>query len=189
MKIIGIGGEPATGKTTLVRAFMATYPAASWHHFKVGLVEGHLNREFRLGVFGTYHGNVFDGTDRLSMAVQPRMKMFLTSAAKTPELRDYTFFFEGDRLFGTDFIQFTKTLTSDTVYLILTASDRAKAQRHLERRDGQPETFLKAKATKIRNIYSDVHGIIKAPHETLDDTEAMVKYLRGLCAGSKGTGK
>ena len=90
MKSIVIGGVPATGKTTLMRFFLELF--SSRRPVKHGLVYGYL-LQGNILVVGKYEQEqVFAGTDRLSMAVQPDFDIVLES-------RQYNLMFEGDRLF------------------------------------------------------------------------------------------
>ena len=69
VKIIAIGGEPATGKTTLVKSILMRFKPLK--KFKYGLVQGLYNERLKLYIIGVYDGSIFSGTDKLSMAVQP----------------------------------------------------------------------------------------------------------------------
>lgn len=182
MKIIGIGGEPATGKSTLMRAFMAQF-LNPWTRFKNGLVIGHINWDCKVGVLGSYEPDqVFPGTDRMSMAAQPKVCMWLEEANRLSATSDgWTWIFEGDRLFTPSMLDFIRNhIKTDHahVFLVLEASDEAKAQRHKERRDNQPETFLKAKATKIANIKAKFPETLVMRHESPGDTAEIVRWLR-----------
>ena len=92
-RIIAIGGEPATGKTTLMRRIIKHY--GKFNTFKSGLVQGMYNKEKQLYIIGVYDSSLFSGTDKLSMAVQPH---FIRMIHK--QLQDATIVFEGDRLFN-----------------------------------------------------------------------------------------
>tara|TARA_B100000941_G_C28410388_1_gene503107 strand:+ start:324 stop:869 length:546 start_codon:yes stop_codon:yes gene_type:complete len=142
MKGLVIGGVPASGKTTLMRLFLNTWDQTK--PVKHGLVYGYLLGQETL-LLGKYESKeVFAGTDRLSMAVQPDFQTILDS-------KKYNIVFEGDRLF------IEKNLISlcsnyDTRVIILDASEGELKRRHLNRGDGQSEIFLKSRETKINNI-------------------------------------
>lgn len=152
MKIIAIGGEPATGKTTLVRSLLAAYPGERTE-FRDGLVRGYKftpkDRPWLL-VLGVYDGrDHFEGTDRLSMSVQPSVLKFLHGCD-----RDLTVLFEGDRLFNKSFLTSCVDLVGkdDVLVLSLFADNPTKKARHASRGDAQGEVFLKGRRTKTRNI-------------------------------------
>lgn len=100
VKVIAMGGEPATGKTTLM--FRLISMADDWQVVKPQkLLDAMYSKKLNLYILGKYanDGNVFQGTDRLSMAVQPDAEKFFSElwyeeGAKTNVI------FEGDRLFN-----------------------------------------------------------------------------------------
>jgi len=124
---------------------------------------------------GTYEGTKFDGTDRLSMAVQPDAVRFIKKAEK--RYKDYTIFFEGDRLFNAKFL----TLISkyNNAILILSVDEKIKKQRHKSRDDTQSEVFLKGRKTKILNIANLFPFIILVNHnrKDLNKNASFVKKL------------
>ena len=92
MKLVGVIGEPATGKTALMRTVLSKLPNR-YTKFKYGLLRGRSYAD-GLYVLGIYNeGEPFAGTDRLSMAVQPYAIKFLKAIEP-----DATIVFEGDRL-------------------------------------------------------------------------------------------
>ena len=77
-KIIAVGGSPGTGKTTLFRKFMEGKVFQPVEPAK--LVSAMYNTERDLYILGKYEeGEVFAGTDRLSMAVQPAVQEWIAS--------------------------------------------------------------------------------------------------------------
>ena len=84
-KVIAIGGEPATGKTTLM--FELIKLADDWEIVKPKkLLDAMYSKKQNLYILGKYanDGNVFQGTDRLSMAVQPDAEPRLLQQDSTP---------------------------------------------------------------------------------------------------------
>ena len=67
MKIVGLCGMPATGKSTLMRSLIERLKGEGqiWHEEKSGTLEYLRMGDFY--VLGKYDGQPFDGTDRLSM--------------------------------------------------------------------------------------------------------------------------
>ena len=95
VKVIAMGGEPATGKTTLM--FKLISMADDWQIVKPQkLLDAMYSEKLNLYILGKYEtgDNVFQGTDRLSMAVQPDAVAFFES------LENSNVIFEGDRLFN-----------------------------------------------------------------------------------------
>lgn len=141
-KIIAIGGVPATGKTTIVKKFFFKYP--KFKTFKWKLIAGHFIKELNLFILGRYDGSdIFLGTDKLSMSVQPDFKLFIN------KYTDVNILYEGDRLFNIKSIDEAK-LTHELKVYIIESFDTEK--RHKDRNDDQSEKFIKGRYTKIKNI-------------------------------------
>jgi len=125
---------------------------------KHGLVYGYL-LQGNILVVGKYEQEqVFAGTDRLSMAVQPDFDIVLES-------RQYNLMFEGDRLFIEKNLQ-KLCEQYDTRIIMLSASENELRQRHAQRADDQSDTFLKSRQTKIANIMKN--ELIKSHTETYE---------------------
>lgn len=157
MKVVGIGGEPATGKSTLIKSFMTELGPAK-QEFKFGCLYGYrwridipkslfeFNDVFILGLYP--EGETFGGTDRLSMAVQPMVEVFLEYQKKTPSI----IIFEGDRLFCKPTLRHIQKVAWRHLFIVLTATPEEKERRHKQRQDDQSQSFLKSRVTKINNI-------------------------------------
>jgi len=144
-KIICVIGEPGVGKTTIFRNFMDFY---DWEDQEpVKLVNTKYSEELNLHIIGKYEeGEVFAGTDRLSMAVMPEAIKFIGETSSNV-------MFEGDRLTSTKFFDFLLTLPETEVsILVITAPQTIMNERYEERGSNQSETFLKGRKTKINNI-------------------------------------
>ena len=173
MRTIGIGGEPATGKTSLINKLMSS---KKFKKFKYKKILNYLKSGDTI-IFGKYEGSCFDGTDRLSMAVQPVAEQFLIKNKDS----SYTIIFEGDRLFNKKFLKFSSGIC-ETIVVVLSASEKVKHSRHKERKDTQPETFLKSRKTKIQNIYKSFQ-IITLKNETPEDLSTNHKKLIEIMKG------
>lgn len=149
-------GVPGTGKTTLTRAFMRRLP--STHNVVVTgygkLVKyrhymdkrGSSYPEWKvLGVFPERAETYAVGTDKLSMAVQPEFMEF----AKTNKAH---LLIEGDRLGNIKTIEHLHNLGYKVGVFELVASAPMLASRYKQRGSSQSETFLKSRATKVRNV-------------------------------------
>ena len=157
MRCVAVGGEPATGKTTMMKEFFLRMKAT--HNLKQGLVRGHLNLESNVALMGIYNdAGTFLGTDRLSMAVNKDFQKFALNKRRH-------IIFEGDRLFGKDNL----TMLSkhyDLKIIVLAASEEEKHARHIARNDTQSETFLRGRATKIKNIMAEFGGTVDVRYMT-----------------------
>jgi dephospho-CoA kinase len=138
--IIAILGEPATGKTTLMKEIIKELGPLKpsnkpfYHYSAPGLV-----------LWGKYDEGTFQGTDKLSMGVQPLAVEFAMMA------RHKLILFEGDRIGNVSFFKAVAPYHEIKIYL-LEVSEEEKARRHIARNDNQSEKFLKAKKTKLKNL-------------------------------------
>jgi broad-specificity NMP kinase len=147
-KLIAVGGQPGTGKTTLFRAFMQNH---EWERVEPKkMLPALYCKALDLYVLGKYEdGETFAGTDRLSMAVQPIAQCFVTETTSN-------ILFEGDRIFNQSFLEFSMGLPeTDLQVVYLKVPDALLKQRYADRGSDQSETFLKGRATKYSNILSN----------------------------------
>lgn len=173
-KILAVAGVPGTGKTTLFKKFMEQY---EWEkkYDEVKLVPYLYCEKLDLIVFGKYdEGEVFAGTDRMSMAAQPEVIKFLKDNTSN-------ILFEGDRLTTTTFYDFLLTLPETSVqFLILNAPDNILQERYEERGSDQSEKFLKGRETKISNIMSNFDYMFKTeilPNSDEEDQKHVLEYV------------
>ena len=176
VKVIAMGGEPATGKTTLM--FKLISMADDWQIVKPQkLLDAMYSEKLNLYILGKYETgyNVFQGTDRLSMAVQPDAVAFFES------LENANVIFEGDRLFNGKMLdRLSELFPNDFKVLILIASHDTKEQRHVDRKDDQDDKFKNSRATKISNIMGSLtlmDYIETMVNENLDDQAKIVDVI------------
>ncbi|MGH7744799.1 MAG: P-loop-containing protein [Candidatus Dormibacteria bacterium] len=177
-KLIAIGGQPATGKTSMMKRFMAE--TADWQKQEPEkLVVAMYSANQNLYVLGDFSDpdEKFPGTDRLSMAVQPNAIKFLQSTTSN-------ILFEGDRLFTASYLEAAADLADagqlDLKIWVIVADPQIVAQRHIDRADTQGEQFLKGRITKYSNIQSSLvlMPFIEAfKNNNLGDRERIVKRL------------
>ena len=144
-KIIAVGGVPGTGKTALFWKFLSLH---EWEKVEpVKLVTSLYCKELDLYVFGKYEeGEVFAGTDKLSMSCQTNVTEFVQSTTSN-------IMFEGDRLTNTKFYNMLMELPeTELKIIILEVDQKILNQRYAERGSNQSETFLRGRETKIDNI-------------------------------------
>lgn len=184
MKMIAIGGEPATGKSTLMLAVMKGLTVSE--PFKHKKVAGHKFPNEKVLVLGVYaEGQGFPGTDRLSMACQPDA-IDLVNNAQELGLGDYTILFEGDRLFTGSFIEVAKGKAESLDAVMLSAQTHVLEARHLARGDKQSAQFKKSRATKCKNLRERFPFIMNWTNDSEADQGAIVHWIReraGLVAG------
>ena len=147
-KIIAVGGQPGTGKTTLFRKFIDNY---EWNKCEPKkLLNALYCEEINTYILGKYEdGETFAGTDRLSMAVQPVAQEFVKESKSN-------ILFEGDRIFNQSFLEFVMALPEvDLQVVYLKVPDDLLKQRYIDRGSDQSEIFLKGRATKYNNILSN----------------------------------
>ena len=181
VKVIALGGEPATGKTTLM--FKLIEATDDWQVIKPEkLLDAMYSKKLNLYILGKYvnDGNVFQGTDRLSMAVQPDAEKFFSSLAYESNKEDHTVsvIFEGDRLFNAKMLEQLASLFQENLkILILKVKDSTLDQRHIDRKDDQDDKFKTSRKTKISNIRSSLilmDYIEVAVNENLEDQQKIL---------------
>ena len=148
MKVIAIGGEPGAGKSTLLKEIIKHYGVEpKYDAFKL---VPYLQKE-NIYVLGKYEeGEVFSGTDRMSMAVQPEAVKFLKSLSN-----DSIVLFEGDRLFTVSFLEHCLD-KYDLSIIYISTTKQIREERYKERGSNQNETWLQGRETKISNIMSNM---------------------------------
>jgi len=147
MKVIAIGGEPGCGKTTLMKRIIEDIkPEPKYNEFKL---VPYLQKD-NIYILGKYEdGEVFSGTDRMSMAVQPEAIKFLDSLPNNSIL-----LFEGDRLFTASFLEYCVE-KFDTKMIYLQTERSIRQERYKERGSNQNETWLAGRETKVSNILTN----------------------------------
>lgn len=144
MKIIAIGGNPGSGKSTLMKRLIE-YFTPEKKYDEVKLVPYLQNNN--VYILGKYDdGEVFSGTDRMSMAVQPEAIKFLASL---PD--DSIVLYEGDRLFTASFLEDCAD-KYDLKIIHLSTNAEVREERYKERGSNQNVTWLQGRESKINNI-------------------------------------
>jgi len=146
--IIAVGGRPGTGKTTLFRKYMEGKNFQPVEPAK--LVSTNYNPDLDLHILGKYEeGEVFAGTDRLSMAVQPALQEWIAH-------HNCNVLFEGDRVFNQSFLEFCMGLPDTELHVVyLKAPEDTLKERYADRGSDQSEQFLRGRETKYNNLLSN----------------------------------
>lgn len=163
-RIIAIGGEPATGKTTLMKRIIKDN--MPFKRIKYKLLRAIKNEE--MCIVGIYDNSMFSGTDKLSMAVQPDFINFVNKCDSK------TILFEGDRLFNQSLFD---KLMCDIV--VIQADKEVVHNRHIERKDTQTEKFIKAKRTKISNIIAN-NEVKVFSNNNMQEQQIIVEHINTL---------
>jgi hypothetical protein len=173
-KVIAISGEPGTGKTTLMWKFIDEY---NWINVEpLKSLPCLYNEELDLYILGKYEkGEVFAGTDRYSMSIQPTATEFIKKTTSN-------ILFEGDRLTNGKFYDFLLSLPNTEVKFLVIQADRTTLNERYEKRgSNQSETFLKGRQTKISNIlgnfeYMDYTETLK--NENFEDQSKIINTIK-----------
>ena len=172
-KIIAVGGQPGTGKTTLFRKYMEGKDWIVGEPAK--LVSASYNADRDLYILGKYEeGETFAGTDRLSMAVQPPLQEWIAS-------NNCNILFEGDRVFNQSFLEFCMGLPDTDLHVVyLKAPKDLLEQRYKDRGSDQSETFLKGRETKYNNLLSNfdlMPYITEFVNTNLEEQQKVIGFL------------
>ena len=185
MEVVALGGEPATGKTTLALELIKQIPEDSFEEFKVGQLRGRKYEKSGILIFGIYEENEeqnFQGTDRLSMSVMPDAKEAISNLEEYFGKNDWTIFFEGDRLFTEKFIMHIKTVMGesakkDLTLFFLEVDQDVLDYRHEDRNDDQSEKFINGRKTKYRKLRKNLS--VK-PHVEIFQNNDEEDFRKGL---------
>lgn len=174
MKVTMIIGEPAVGKSTLMKALIEC--GRPWEFANPAYIPYHHSRSLGLTIIGNYSDptHEFPGTDRMSMAAQPHAVNWLLKAQNN---NVKSVIFEGDRLGNDKMIKSLQYFVADLeVICLVTNVDRSRAS--------QTSKFRASRRTKIENM-TGVSGrmartgreIKQFEHDTPEDTAKIVEYL------------
>ena len=99
------------------------------------------NRKKNIYIIGIYNEELFSGTDKLSMAVQPNF------VELTKKVRGGTFLFEGDRLFNQSLFE-----QVNCEKIILEVEEEIIEQRHISRNDTQSDQFKNQSERRYKTL-------------------------------------
>jgi hypothetical protein len=171
--ITAIGGVPSSGKTSLVRQYLAM--TDGWkpytHHSIPHLYNSFLG-SYVLGIYDKKE--LFSGTDKLSFCIAPYALEFIKRTKGN-------LIFEGDRLFNSSFLEALQSLPNTNLrILILSAEEETLRHRAMTRGSDQSPTFLLGRKTKIENIKSNqtLSDCVRlAKNESRSDADKNLRWI------------
>lgn len=156
-KAIFIIGVPGTGKTTLTRQIMKRLaskaegygtsdqvPLIPFNHYRLPDESWKV-----LGKFSENPTTYAEGTDKMSMGCQPHFNNWI-------DLQSANLLIEGDRLANMKSVKALQKADYEISAFVLTADDATLNARYEERGSNQNPTFLKGRATKVKNLALDM---------------------------------
>lgn len=180
MRFIGLGGEPSTGKSSIMKEILRKL--GEGYDFKFDLLRGKKYPYFnpKLIVLGIYEeGVLFCGTDRLSMIAIKSIKDLVNFCVDNDVFLDYTILFEGDRFFKQNFFELLEQKKINYSLYIIKVEDSVLKQRRDSRADNnQSEVFLKGRRTMYSNVeqvYAQKVRLLQ--NTTVEDLQNNVKVI------------
>lgn len=150
MKIIGICGEPAAGKSTIMRKFISSLKGEGTVK-KEKLVVYTEYPEDRVLIAGIYDEQIFSGSDRTSKGCGPTYREWLAAKNTDPAYDDWTFYWEGERFSNSKFFDFFSKECSDSTIYFLNADAETLNERN-KNRSNQNDTWRKGMTTRMNNL-------------------------------------
>jgi hypothetical protein len=171
MKVTMLIGEPAVGKSTIMKKFMSR--VGNWNFHQPKYVPHHINlKNGQLtAVLGSYDDktHAFPGTDRMSMAAQPEVIKFLQKRLD----QQASIFFEGDRLGNLSMIEALQKMEGvDLCVVQIITSNWVVKQRE---RPSQTDRFRASRKTKIANMQHAVQ--VRFVNDSPSDLDTIVEWL------------
>jgi hypothetical protein len=150
MKIIGLIGEPASGKSTVMKNLLAGLGRSEI--VKEGLVVFETYPDDKVMIAGKYEeGVTFCGTDTLSKGCGPKYREWIAQKNSDPEWDDWTFYFEGERFSNSKFFDFFYSECKDATVYYLEADENVLNERNANR-SNQNESWRKGMRTRMLNL-------------------------------------
>jgi hypothetical protein len=149
MKIIGLIGEPAAGKSTIMRGLLETLGPGKV--LKEGLVVNTIYPEDKVIIAGIYDEEIFSGTDRMSKACGPKVREWLVEKNADPTFDSWTYYWEGERYSNSKFFDFFFSECADVTVYFLTADEKTLNERN-KARSQQNDSWRKGMRTRMANL-------------------------------------
>lgn len=146
-------GSPGSGKTWVMKTIIKQRKCQ--RRQKKGLFYWHSNDSML--VLGKYDGSMYEGSDRLSMAIMKDIDSFLTFAS------DKNVICEGDRFMNNTYISKVRPI------IVKITDDGAKGR--AKRKSNQTDRHIKAIQTRVSNIKAHYH---------VKDSEEALKVINNI---------
>jgi GTPase SAR1 family protein len=182
LSTVALIGEPATGKSTIMRRVIDRLREKSKgvRSFEASLLRGYVfDRTPPVVLFGVYGEGTFGGTDRLSMGVPPEY-VSLVKNYDEYGLGGHVLLWEGDR-FTTNGILSASAEGDRDLHLFHVTTDRAWLKDRREQRQ-QDAAWLKGRRSKVLRA-AERHDATPLRHTTPDDTERAVETVLETLGG------
>jgi hypothetical protein len=186
VKLVTIIGEPASGKSALVDAFVHSLIENVGTASQSGMIKYHDFPNSKIVVIGDYKFKLsrFPGTDKLSMQATLHFHELLSVMSRGP-WADHTVVWEGDRLSGRKLLTELAIAYPMTV-IKLVVPEAIIQQRHQLRGDRQSKRFISGRRTKAGNLMNDLPAVVERmefANSNRDDLNASLRKLRSICLG------
>lgn len=178
-RIIAIGGEKQTGKSTLAKSLLADFFTGTTKTFTYGLLKGYVSYENRLVVIGWYQGGEnLPGSDGLSRDVISDALMFIENFENLFQHADQmTVFLEGSRLFNGLFLSACRKHCPDTRLFILKTTREILHERQAGKKFSQNE--MRAIRSAIYSVVNRLGGK-HLMSDNMNDMEANASLLKKM---------
>jgi hypothetical protein len=181
MKIVGICGAPATGKTTLVHAIIDHYGIDTKCISDFQSLKYLYSKRHKIIILGIYDKTTaFGGTDKLSMSVINDAEEFIRAGLDYSDFEKATIIYEGDRLWCARWIEFIINLDIEYLFLYLKLNHDEFAHRHILRmhdKVGQEIQFINSRITKYANLMNTFPVFQVADNSTLVNQKGILQTI------------
>ena len=195
MRVIGIGGEPCSGKSTAVLEVVRHYNGEGyWLHNNIRAVTWMRHSRRRLVVLGEYvqgvrrelFGAGFGpapgatlGTDGMPQAAHGELLSLLRSWSQDRSADRLTVLFEGNALFNEDFLAaVSRSPGIEAHWIQLTCPPDALTGRHRKQR--RPVWRLTAESARLEKLRLALPVLVQVPHVVTEDTVRVAKLVVDL---------
>jgi hypothetical protein len=183
LRMLVLTGVPGVGKTTVMRKLIAALGDRLERDRYRTLDYVVVGRTAVLGVYEA--GEIFAGTDKLSMTVAPHAEAFVADLAQQSAPRFDAVAFEGDRLCGGKFIRHCQRYATVRVVALDLPPEVLAARREareFETGKAQDAIWLKGRESKVANVIAEFLAERRTV-ETDEQVAALVEDLRAWLMG------
>lgn len=184
MRILAVAGAPGVGKSTMMQQLLTHLGSHTRQRF--GVLD-YMQFE-SVNVLGYYEpGNLFGGTDRLSMSVQDNAIEYLNTLYQRDPHRALAF--EGDRLCNGEFIRRAQEV-GELRFVVLTCAEKTLVGRRVARSEQagkeQNAVWLRGRESKVYRLSQDFPSERRGNNSPADSS-AIAKDLYDWLMGRTTT--